>query len=602
MLMKRHAAIWRVFASHLNVVHRSIQTFNHHTDGNVKFAPRFLHVVLPNLGKDLDRGLKTGLFVLTAPVKRCKSSALPEFLYELFIQVFDKNGYIKQQPVGIKALRQLLYLFYKFEMPFTATDREIHGQAFIDRDMAVKISRYPLGLEEVRKNFLRLLPDNPKDIRPRHSNGASAVRVTNSEKLYRRTHYAKLFAQFGPKYFFNTYDHAKSWSESFTTVTAEPYSKISFVPKDSRGPRTICMEPHEYMFIQQGLMHLLYDFIEKYSPAKGYINFTDQSINQQLAYSSSINDDYATIDMKDASDMVPKELVLLLSSSDWWEALSACRTPATLCNGDLHTLRKFAPMGSALCFPIEAMVFWSILKTVAPEVWVYGDDIIVHKKYAHDCISALESYGLIVNHDKTLIEGHFKESCGAEYYNGHDITYVKCKSYGFLEAVAFCNEITEHYGLTLSSKVLSLIEHQTEKIYFREPLIEKDCPKPGVFYTEHTCASSVFFRRRYNENLQRFEVRRVSLVTSRKANTRVPDYDRFFSWLTMTNVDVQPEHDNFCRRVQDDETRVKRYKSFFGGHRRSSLTVPETLLDRDIAIYRDVLPGLKYTWVEINNL
>lgn len=601
MLSKRHAAVWRAFAIHLNVVHRSIQTFDK-TIANDKYALRFLHVVLPNLGKDLDRGLKTGIFVKTAPVARQRNSVLPRFLYELFSKVFDDNGYIHLQPSGIKDLRQLLYLFYKFEVPFDKEDIAKASLAFVERDLSVKTDKFPFGLAEVRKNFCSLLPDDPLDIRPRHSNGASSVKVTNSEKLSKRTHYPDLFGIFGPQYFFNSLLHAQDWASSNLTVTTKPYSKVTFVPKDSRGPRTICMEPHEYMFIQQGLMHVLYDYVEKYSPAKGYINFTDQTINQSLAYKSSIDNSLSTIDLKDASDMVPMELVKLLAPPHWWRALNACRTPEAICNGDIVPLKKFAPMGSALCFPIEAMIFYSICKTVAPQVWVYGDDIIVEREYAQQCVEALESYGLIVNHDKTLISGPFKESCGSEFYNGHDITYVKCKSYDYLEAVAFCNEITEHFGLELSSKVLAVIEHDSKIIYYREPFENRSTPEPGVFYTDNVSASYVFFSRRWNKHLQRYEVRRLRPSNRGKINEDVSGYDRLFSWLTMCESTVQPELDSRLARINSGiDGGLKRFPFYLGGTYHGVSPRYDLPLDRNIAVYRDASPGLKYAWDGVNS-
>lgn len=110
-------------------------------------------------------------------------------------------------------------------------------------------------------------------------------------------------------------------------------------------------------------------------------------------------------------------------------------------DGTIVPLNKFASMGSALCFPIEAMVFFTIimyalvkksgrvpsrrlLVKLASDVAVYGDDIIVPGSMAPVVMESLEDFGLRVNHDKSFSTGLFRESCGGDYYAGVDITPV----------------------------------------------------------------------------------------------------------------------------------------------------------------------------------
>jgi len=107
-------------------------------------------------------------------------------------------------------------------------------------------------------------------------------------------------------------------------------------------------------------------------------------------------------------------------------------------------------MGSALCFPIEAMVFLTIvmigienaigteldrtaLDEPGPErgfrglVRVYGDDIVVPVPFARSVIEALEAFGLLVNCDKSFWSGNFRESCGKEYYDGNDVSITRVR-------------------------------------------------------------------------------------------------------------------------------------------------------------------------------
>lgn len=88
-------------------------------------------------------------------------------------------------------------------------------------------------------------------------------------------------------------------------------------------------------------------------------------------------------------------------------------------------------MGSGLCFPTLALVVWALLTVGAPDadtregILVYGDDVIVPSGYAANAMRILELFGLRVNRDKSFTSGLFRESCGVDAFNGHDVTPVK---------------------------------------------------------------------------------------------------------------------------------------------------------------------------------
>lgn len=549
-----------------------------------KYGLHFFHVLLPGLGKDLEKALDTGHLDVTAPTfKLKKGTALPRFLYELFIRVFEYDGYIRDEPEKIVELRQLTLMFYKFEMPFDSKQLDEAITSFIERDASVKTDAWPHNLWKVSIFFKRLLPDDPMDIRPHHASGASAVRVSNLNKRRVRRYYPSLMGTYDFSYFFHSKDHAEAWLAAHKRMeTAKTMSKLTFVPKDSRGPRSICMEPHELMFIQKGLQAKIYDYIEEESPAKGYINFTDQSINRRLAQYGSVDGSLATIDLKDASDLVSWSLIKELVDSEWLEALTASRSASVLTPVGEFELNKYAPMGSALCFPIEAMLFYSIARTVAPQVWVYGDDIIVAKEFCNDVIEALESYGLKVNHGKTLQRGFFRESCGGDYYRGKPINYIKCKSYDTASFIAFANLITDAFDLKLSGQLIEWYENIYQTIVYREPPSNRDSTQTMVYYTPYTSSSDVFFRTRWDEDLQRFEVRRPMnvAVTGAEWNTEKTDriiqrmrtkgkivepfysqmdysdeYDRYYDWLVQSCTSNSPLGDHInteYARVYDE--------------------------------------------------
>jgi hypothetical protein len=101
-------------------------------------------------------------------------------------------------------------------------------------------------------------------------------------------------------------------------------------------------------------------------------------------------------------------------------------------------------MGSALTFPLEAMVFTTAVfmgiekstgtqltregvRALFGRVRVYGDDIIVPVDHVLSVISSLEALGLKVNTGKSFWRGAFRESCGGDYYAGVDVSVVRLR-------------------------------------------------------------------------------------------------------------------------------------------------------------------------------
>jgi hypothetical protein len=83
-----------------------------------------------------------------------------------------------------------------------------------------------------------------------------------------------------------------------------------------------------------------------------------------MAKEGSVSGEIATIDLSDASDRVSLALVeeLFGFNPGFLRFLKLSRSPfAQLPGGELVLLNKFASMGSALTFPVEAMVFTASL-------------------------------------------------------------------------------------------------------------------------------------------------------------------------------------------------------------------------------------------------
>lgn len=434
----------RILGISPRAVARDVSTIEHRLSCE---GESFLTKTLPAFGKSIDLALQgNSPLVTTAFRKISRHHALPAFLQALLKRVFLDTGWIADDPctITIRLLRQICYWCKKIEKGFTDESLQEAIADFISVDAALPTSEDlphngTLGtakalIEAVFRNF-------PKtdSLRPSHGPGAVAGHEDQEEKRHSRHCYDNLEAVFRPIPFFFS---LRSVSENYEVVTGRIHceyglSRTEFVEKDSSGPRTIGLEPAEYMWCQQAVKTAMYAHIEKHRLTKGHVNFTDQTINRSLTSRWS---DYDTLDMSKASDRNSYALVeALFSKTSLWRWLRACRTPGTILpDGRVLWFKKFAPMGSAVCFPVEAMVFWALacaslhrqgvpLLLALRNVYVYGDDLVVPHGYFSGIQSDFEAFGLKFNDAKCCIFGKFRESCGMDAYDGVDITPVRLR-------------------------------------------------------------------------------------------------------------------------------------------------------------------------------
>lgn len=281
---------------------------------------------------------------------------------------------------------------------------------------------------------------------PKHGPGATAERLPANGRFSLRTWHQRLDHWFPASDFVipNSGYIDELAGVQFVSPEQEQPVRVVTVPKTLKGPRIIAIEPACVQYTQQALLEILVKRLESYRFTSGSVNFSDQTENQKLALSSSKDGRFATIDLKDASDRVSSRLVwqMLERQPTFRSMVFACRsTRAEVPGKGIHNLSRFASMGSALCFPIEAMVFYTIalsailraegsrltpnsLFNVKRSVRVYGDDIIVPVEYVQAVKSELEWFNLRVNDRKSFWNGKFRESCGLDAYDGTPVTPV----------------------------------------------------------------------------------------------------------------------------------------------------------------------------------
>jgi hypothetical protein len=201
------------------------------------------------------------------------------------------------------------------------------------------------------------------------------------------------------------------------------HGKMSLVPKDARSKRPIIVEPILNGFFQLGVGRYLKDRLRKTVS----LDLTDQTRNQRLACEGSVHGGYATVDLSSASDTVSRSLVNLLLPWEWYEFLAKLVTATISEGGRVSDLEKFSSMGNGFTFELESLLFYSVAKACTElldlpgEVSVFGDDIIVNSRAYSLLNSVLTELGFIVNNDKSFSAGPFRESCGADWFEGKSI-------------------------------------------------------------------------------------------------------------------------------------------------------------------------------------
>jgi len=320
------------------------------------------------------------------------------------------------------------------------------------------------------------------DFVPTHGSGSTADRLTGNSKWSSAVWSDKLAGFFDPEYHgFSRYSYGlqESLPESdfprYGGSKSQPRRsgvgpaldsecaqqdpgrnhpvRVVSVPKTLKTPRIIAMEPTATMFVQQGI-HAMFKEVFAMPTINGetnmayhFVRYDSQIPNQEMARLGSLDGSLATLDLSSASDRVSNLLVksMLQRFPSLRDGVEAARTDRADVPGiGIIPLAKFASMGSALCFPMEAMVFLTVvflgiekamdttmtrrlIKSMIGHVRVYGDDIIVPVDFVPSVIEQLEAFGFKVNSSKSFWTGKFRESCGKDYYDGTDVSLVRLR-------------------------------------------------------------------------------------------------------------------------------------------------------------------------------
>lgn len=462
--MKSLIALWSVLADEMASRCCTSATMDIKTvQGRVEHEGlSFLTITLPSFGKDFQKSLDQGIVSRNSFQGFSWRAGLPRFLGGFLDSVFHRDsGVLLDKPCveAILAIRQLSLLYSKILLPCSHARERDAMREYIECEKEVK-KRDGLISEVDYSEFhrmSRLLFQETfssldrkifnEDVVPKHGPGAVADKLIGNEKYSLCTWTDRLQQVFSSENFlFPNARYVHEESVTYLEPGAEQPVKVISVPKTQKTPRIIAVEPSYVQYAQQAILEPLILLLESNPILKHFLGFSDQSPNQRLAKEGSEKHHIATLDLSEASDRVSNQLVrtMLRDHPHLLRAIDATRSRrADVPGNGIIRLSKYASMGSALCFPFEAMVFLTLiflgienelntrfvkkaqLRAFFNRVRVYGDDLIIPIDSVESVIHSLEHFGARVGDAKSFWTGRFRESCGKEYYEGHDVSIVK---------------------------------------------------------------------------------------------------------------------------------------------------------------------------------
>jgi len=422
----------------------------------------FLTITLPAFAKDFELALDRGFVAHDLFTGFRFKGGLPRFMGGYLELVFDRDsGVLVDAPSidAILAVRQLSLVYSKISIPCSDARVRKAMRGYIDCENDVRRAMVRLGRGSrldfsriSRLLYARAFAKVDREVYygkvvPRHGPGATADGLRGNGKLSQRSWPRRLEEVFSCSE--NLLPNWSFYDQLETVDIVEPGSetpvKVISVPKTQKTPRIIAMEPTCMQYMQQGLLAVILEALSEDDLLDSFLGFDDQTPNQRMAESSSADGSLATLDLSEASDRVAYDLVetMLADHPNFAIGVDACRSRTASVPGlGEVSLSKFASMGSALCFPFEAMVFLTVvligieeslsttltresLKPLRGKVRIYGDDIVIPVEHVHSVLRSLETFGFVTNVRKSFWNGKFRESCGKDYYDGCDVSVTK---------------------------------------------------------------------------------------------------------------------------------------------------------------------------------
>jgi len=546
----------------------------------------FLTISLARFGKDFTKSLDEGRVADASFAGFQRRGALPEFLRGLLQRVFDpKCGLLLDSPdiEAIRCVRQITLMWAKIlpdsspgleKVRCTPARESAAISAWIESEQDVRRADSLLFSKEgwiedfqrignlLWRDFFSSVDNRLYNelLSPKHGPGSTADKLRGNAKYELASWSARLESMF-PHWEYPIPSERPYLIDRIRDVQIleprdEPPVRVVMVPKTLDAPRIIAQEPAYMQYMQQAVLAVMVHEIPRFYQTREFVQFVSQEPNQRLAREGSITGNLATLDLSEASDRVSNQHVRLLVGRyrALREALDSTRSrKADVPGHGVKRLAKFASMGSALCFPMEAIVFTTVvflgieralnrrmtnkdIQSFVGRVRIYGDDIIVPVEYVQSVMSALEDFGFKVNRHKSFWNGKFRESCGKDYYDGRTVSIVRLRSLlptnqrHVREVVSTVSLRNQLFGAGWYRTTAWLDEVLGRIIPF--PYVEPTSPLLGRHGTPEEVLTQDFY---HDDDLQRPLVKGVRVV-SQSPVSKLDDYGALMKWFLYTNT------------------------------------------------------------------
>jgi hypothetical protein len=294
-------------------------------------------------------------------------------------------------------------------------------------------------------------------------------------------------------------------------------NRVELVPKNWKTHRIIAAEPSALMPFQLAVDRLIRRRLLKWR-----VDLRKQEVNQELAREGSVDGSFCTVDLRSASDALALNAVALLVPPSWYRLLMMLRSPMYRGAAGNGTYAKYASMGNGLTFVLETLIFAAAVRaTGAQRYAVYGDDIVLPTDRYALLERILNFLGFSVNNDKTFVDGPFRESCGADWREGINVTpfYVRSEP---TSAPTWCHYVNGLVTLGYPGSHLWALARKHIKD-LRLPLVpENSDTMSGVFIDPRTAYSLGIVRSRISTKPTRRLRRRVRVQGKTKSIWSTP--------------------------------------------------------------------------------
>lgn len=213
------------------------------------------------------------------------------------------------------------------------------------------------------------------------------------------------------------------------------------VPKNNEKDRFINIEPMFNVILQMIVSQEIRKILKKKGNFLSPIGKLDaQDLHGRLISRSC----FSTIDFSNASDSILLKVVQSLFPGRFVQYLERYRSKWVTLDDVSIQPNKLSSMGNGFTFEVMSTLLYALASEFSNNVRVYGDDVIIENRYAHEFIRCCEFIGFSVNNQKTFVDSNFRESCGKFYHD--DFGYIEsydiefCKT--FQDTIIMCNKIS----------------------------------------------------------------------------------------------------------------------------------------------------------------